>query len=108
MKTNYRFGEVTSLFNQIEYSSERVQFQQVFETANGGVALVAMKAGQKLDTHTAPFEVMVNLCEGEIEFTMIDKVHKMKAGDFLLMGADIAHSVEAKADSKLLLVKVKN
>ena len=107
MKTNYQFGEVFQLLNQVDFASDQVEFRQVFETANGGVALIALKAGQKLETHTAPFEVMVNVCEGEIDFTMLDRVHNLKSGDFLLMGADVAHSVNAKVDSKLMLVKVK-
>lgn len=107
MKTNYQFGEALQLCNQVDYASDSMEFRQIFETANGGVALLAMKPGQKLDTHTTPFEVMVTVCEGEIDFTMIDRTHNMKAGDFLLMGANVAHSVEAKKDSKILLVKIK-
>ena len=49
-----------------------VAFKNMFINDNGRVALVAFKAGQKLDTHTTPEEVMVNVLEGEIEFTMLD------------------------------------
>lgn len=108
MKTNYKFGEVARLAAQIEESDGRVQFNSIFETGNGGVALLGFKAGQKLDTHLAPAEVMVNVIEGEIEFTMLDKVHTIREGEFLLMGAGVPHSVVAKADSKVLLVKIKN
>ncbi|MCH5226277.1 MAG: cupin domain-containing protein [Muribaculaceae bacterium] len=107
MKTNFKFGEVHNACDIVKYNSEKVDFLQIFETECGGVCVLAMKEGQKLDTHTAPFEVMVTVCEGEIEFTMIDKAHTIKAGEFLLMGADVAHSVEAKKDSKIMLIKVK-
>ena len=107
MKTNFKFGEVVKFNEAIEYSSAKVEFKQVFETYGGGVSLVALKAGQKLDTHTAPFEVMVTVCEGDIEFTMFDQSKRMRAGEFLLMGANVAHSVVANSDSKLMLVKVK-
>lgn len=107
MKTNFKFGESVKFNEAVEYNSEKVEFKTVFETANGGVSLVALKAGQKLDTHTAPFEVMVTVCEGEIEFTMLDQSHRLRAGEFLLMGANVAHSVVANIDSKLMLVKVK-
>lgn len=107
INTEYKFGEVHVLANQIEAGEDKVHFQNIFSNGNGGVVLVAFKAGQKLDTHVAPAELMVNVLEGEIEFTMIDKPHTLKAGEFLLMGADVAHSVYAKADSKMLLVKVK-
>lgn len=107
LETDFKFGEVHSLAYHIEPDSEKVQVKSIFHNSNGGVALVAFKAGQKLDTHTAPVELMVNVLEGEIEFTMLDKVNTIKAGEFLLMGADVPHSVLAKKDSKMMLIKVK-
>lgn len=107
LNTDYKFGEVHTLADQIEFGTDKVQFHNIFNNGNGGVALVALKAGQKLDTHTAGAEVMVNVLEGEIEFTMIDRVHYIKGGEFLLMGAGVPHSVEAKTNAKIMLIKVK-
>lgn len=107
INTDYKFGEVHGIANQIEFGSDKVQFKQIFSNENGGVVLVAFKAGQKLDTHVAPAEVMVSVLEGEVEFTILDKVNTIKAGEFLLLGAEVPHSVLAKADSKMMLVKVK-
>ncbi|MBO5268872.1 MAG: cupin domain-containing protein [Muribaculaceae bacterium] len=107
LKTDYKFGEVHTLAAQIESESDKVQFRHIFNTDSGSVVLLAFKAGQKLDTHLAPAEVMVTVLEGEIEFTMIDQAHIIRAGEFLLMGADVPHSVVAKADSKMMLVKIK-
>lgn len=105
--TDYKFGEVHVLADQISAGDDKVHFKHIFNNDNGSVALVAFKEGQKLDTHTAPAEVMVNVLEGEIEFTMIDMVHTIRAGEFLLMGAGVPHSLVAKADSKMMLIKVK-
>lgn len=107
LNTDYKFGEVHGIAEQIEAGSDKVHFKHIFNNENGGVVLVAFKAGQKLDTHVAPAELMVNVLEGEIEFTMLDKPHTIKAGEFLLMGAEVTHSVIAKADSKMMLIKVK-
>lgn len=108
MKSNYKFGEVINLCEQISYDNDKPAFQGIFETGNGGVSLLGFKSGQKLDTHLAPAEVMVNVIEGEIEFTMIDKVHTLRGGEFLLIGAQTPHSVVARQDSKVMLVKLKN
>lgn len=107
LNTEYKFGEVHKLAEQIEAGEDRVNFKRIFENANGGVVLLAFKAGQKLDEHIAPSEVMVCVAEGEVEFTMIDKPHTIKAGEFMLMGADVPHSVVATVDSKVMLVKVR-
>lgn len=107
IETEYKFGEVHNLANQIEGGADKVHFKGIFSNANGAVALLAFKAGQNLDTHLAPAELMVNVLEGEIEFTMIDTPHTLKAGEFMLVGEGVPHSVLAKADSKVMLVKVK-
>lgn len=107
LDTEYKFGEVHNLTSQVEPGNERVEFKRIFENANGGVSLLAFKAGQKLDQHLAPAEVMVCVLEGEIKFTMNDMPHIIKAGEFMLMGAGVLHSVVAKADSKVALFKVK-
>lgn len=107
INTDYKFGKVHALADQIEAADDKVQFKQIFTSGNGGVVLLALKAGQVLDTHTAPAEVMVNVLEGEVEFTMLDMVNNIKAGEFMLMGADVPHSVVAKADSKIMLIKVR-
>lgn len=107
LDTEFKFGEVHRLAAQVEPDEGQVKFQRVFENANGGVSLLAFKAGQKLDEHLAPAEVMVCVVEGEIIFTMVDKPHTIKAGEFMLMGAGVPHSVVAMADSKVMLVKVK-
>lgn len=106
LSTEYKFGEVHRLTDQIEAGQDKVHFQRIFENAHGGVSLVAFKAGQALSEHTAPAEVMVYVLEGEIEFTMIDKPHHLKAGEFLLMGQNVPHSVKAIADSKVMLSKI--
>ncbi len=107
IETEYKFGEVHKLADQIQVAEDRPQFHRIFENANGGVVLIGLKGGQKLDTHLAPAELMVNVIEGSIEFTMLDKPHILNAGEFMLVGEGVAHSVLAKADSKVELIKVK-
>lgn len=108
LETDYKFGEVHNLASQIESGSDRVHFRHIFNNANGGVALIAFKAGQKLDEHLAPAELMVNVLEGEIVFTVIDTPHTLRAGDFMLVGQSVPHSVNAVTDAKVMLVKVKS
>lgn len=71
------------------------------------MALIAFKAGQKLDEHVAPAELMVNVLEGEIIFSVLDTPHVLEAGDFLLLGKDVRHSVVANTNAKVMLVKIK-
>lgn len=108
LKTDYKFGEVFNLASQVEKNTSKVEFQEVMNNDNGGVALLAFGAGMDLATHQAPAEVMVNVIEGEIVFTMLDTPHTMRKGDFLLMGNGVPHSVHAVTDAKVMLVKIKH
>lgn len=107
INTEYKFGEVHDLKAQIDSGEDHVHFHNIFNNNNGGVALVAFKTGQKLDEHIAPAELMVNVLEGEIIFNMAGTPHTLKAGEFMLVGIDVPHSVVANSDSKLMLIKVK-
>lgn len=107
IETDYKFGEVHALASQIESGSDRVHFKQIISTPNGAVALLAFNAGQKLDEHTAPAELMVTVLEGEIVFTVTGKPNVLRAGEFMLVGEGVTHSVAANADSKVMLTKLK-
>ncbi len=107
LSTDFRFGEVHNLSSTITPDDEKVRFQRIFENANGGVVLLDFKAGQNLPTHTAPAEVMVYVLEGNVEFTMLGVPHELKTGEFLLMGQQVQHSVVARTDTKIMLVKIK-
>ncbi|MDE6418577.1 MAG: cupin domain-containing protein [Duncaniella sp.] len=107
LSTELKFGEVRKLADQVSANAEKVNVKSLFETSNGGVALLAFKAGQALSEHMATAEVMVNVLEGRIDFTMLGTSHTINAGEFLLMGAEVLHSVRAIEDSKVMLLKVK-
>ena len=107
LKTDFKFGEVNNLSAQIESDPDHVKVRNIFNNENGGIALLALKHGQKLDEHLAPAELMVTVLEGEIVFTMIDRPHVIRAGEFMLVGQNVLHSVVANADSKVILVKIK-
>lgn len=107
LKTDYKFGEVFPLASQVKKNESKVEFQDIMNNNNGGVALLAFSAGQDLASHLAPAEVMVQVLEGEVIFTMIDRPLHLHAGDFFLMGNGVPHSVHAVTDAKVMLVKIK-
>lgn len=108
LDTEYKIGKVHELSDQVSPAADKVQFKNIFKNDNGGVALLAFEANQVLAEHIAPAEVMVYVLEGEIEFTMIESPHTLKAGEFMLVGEGVPHSVVAKTAAVVMLVKVKS
>lgn len=107
LNTNYKFGEVFPLAAQIGDNDSKVAFQQIVDNDNGGVVLLGFKAGQELERHLAPAEVMIYVIEGNVDFMMNDMPLHLHKGDFFLMGNGVPHSVKALSDAKVMLIKIK-
>ena len=73
----------------------------------GTVTLFAFDAGQGLSEHTAPFDALVHVLEGEAEVVLGGKAHRMAAGDALLMPANVSHALMAIRPFKMLLTMVR-
>lgn len=107
LNTNYKFGEVFPLAEQIADNASKVAFQQIVGNDNGGVVLLGFKAGQELERHLAPAEVMIYVIEGDVDFMMNDMPLLLHKGDFFLMGNGVPHSVKALSDAKVMIIKIK-
>lgn len=107
LTSEYKFGEVFTLSDQIESDERAVAFREIMKAGGGGVSLVAFQAGQELATHVAPAEVMVVVLDGDVRFTVLDHVLEVTKGQFLLLGEGVSHSVVAMTDARVMLVKIK-
>lgn len=108
LHTDVRFGEVYDIRAQFAPEAGNVAFKQLWNNHNGGVALLTFAPGQDLTEHLSPAEVMVCVAEGSIDFTMIDCVHHLHAGQFMLLGEGVPHSVKSAEGAKVMLIKVKS
>ena len=75
---------------------------------NGGtVTLFAFDQGQALSEHSAPFDALVQVLDGETELTIGGEKVVARAGQAVLMPADVPHAVLASSRFKMLLVMVR-
>lgn len=107
LNTDFKFGEVFPLAAQIVSNDTKVAFQHIVGNDNGGVVLLGFKAGQELERHVAPVEVMIYAIEGDVEFMMNGMPLHLHKGDFFLMGEGVPHTVKALSDAKVMLIKIK-
>jgi quercetin dioxygenase-like cupin family protein len=71
------------------------------------VTAFAFDAGQSLSEHTAPFDAIVQVLDGVVELVIGGKGVDAKAGQTVLMPANVPHAVNAKARFKMLLLMVR-
>ena len=77
------------------------------EGAGGTVTLFSFDKGQSLSKHSAPFDAVVAVAEGELELVIGDKTVVLGAGKLVVMPADVPHALKALLPTKMLLTMLK-
>jgi quercetin dioxygenase-like cupin family protein len=100
-------ASIMNFINLVEYSSDGIISKRILEKTTGNITLFSFDQGQKLSEHTAPFDAMVQILEGESEISINRKAYTLKAGESIIMPADIPHAVFATTKFKMLLTMIK-
>ena len=100
-------SEVFDIAVMVDYAEGSIVSRTLIESKGGTVTLFALDAGQSLSEHTAPFDALVFVFDGEGEFTVGGKAHRVATGQVLLMPADIPHAVKAEEPFKMLLTMLR-
>jgi len=81
--------------------------RQITRAEAGNVTLFAFDQDQELSEHTAPFEVLVHVLEGEVEIKISGRLYPLNAGDAIIMPANEPHAVRAIRRFKMLLTMIR-
>lgn len=98
--------QVIALASVADYIEGGIARQEILRSETGSVTVLSFDAGQGLGTHTAQFEVMIQILDGEGEFTIEGEVFHPKAGEILIIPKNAVHSVSAKVRFKMMLTKI--
>jgi quercetin dioxygenase-like cupin family protein/HD superfamily phosphodiesterase len=97
-----------SIDSLVEYSGDSIVSKTLVKKKGGTVTAFAFAAGQALSEHSAPFDAMVQVIDGGGVFTVGGNVYNVKAGELLVMPANVPHSVKAEKRFKMLLTMITN
>lgn len=100
-------ANVLNLAGLLDYQEGAVVSRQILKKDTGNVTLFAFDKGQGLSEHTAPFDALVYILDGEVEITISGKPYHVKAQEMLIMPADKPHALKAKEKFKMLLIMIK-
>jgi len=104
---NIPFSESCVLADLIDYQKGRVVSRTFVENNALSLALFAFDQGEGLSTHTTSGDAMVQVVDGRAGLTIGGKEVVVKAGEIVVMPADVPHSVNAVEPFKMLLTVVK-
>ena len=100
-------AQALTLAEMVAYQDGSIVSRTLIDRQTGTVTLFAFDAGQGLSEHTAPFDALVYLLDGEGEIIISGKTNAMKAGEVILMPANEPHAVRATSRFKMLLTMIR-
>ncbi len=98
---------VHDLADLLQYQEGSVVSRVLMKNAGGNVTLFAFDAGEGLSEHTAPFDALVTLIEGEAEVEISKIPYRLTAGQTITMPASEPHALRAMKRFKMLLVMLR-
>ena len=97
-----------SLLDAVSYQENAIVSREIANKDTGTVTIFAFAKGQGLSEHTAPFDALVYVFDGEVEKHIAGKPHFLKAGEMIIMPANKPHALKALERFKMLLIMIRS
>ena len=107
-KTYLPISKVVRLNELIDYQEGSIVSRTLLNKKTGTITLFAFDVGQGLSEHTAPFDALVYLLDGEAEIVISGKSFHLGTGEMVLMPANQPHALKAITKFKMLLTMIKS
>ncbi len=100
-------GRVLHLADLVDYQSGTVASRMVVNNPAGSITIFAFDAGEGLSEHTAPFDAVVTILDGEADVWVSGETHRMKTGETIIFPAGAPHALSATTPFKMALVMIR-
>ncbi len=99
-------SQILHIAEMVNYQEGSVVSRQITKTEAGNVTLFAFDIDQGLSEHTAPFDALVHILEGEADVKISGELFHLKTGDAIIMPAHEPHALKALQRFKMLLTMI--
>ena len=99
--------KVENLENLVQYQTGSVVSRTLADKKSGTVTLFAFDKDQGLSEHTAPYDALVYVYDGEASITISGENYVLNKGDTIVMPANSPHSLKATTQFKMMLVMIR-
>jgi quercetin dioxygenase-like cupin family protein len=101
-------AQIHTLTELVAYQADAVVSKTLIKKDTGTVTLFAFGQGQELSTHSAPFDAMVTVIDGEVEITISDTLYTLTQGEMIILPANEPHGLKAIKNFKMVLTMIKS
>jgi len=99
--------EVMNLKELLVYQKGAIVSKTLLEKETGTVTLFAFDKDQALSEHTAPFDALVQVTDGQAEIRIAGIPHRVGEGEMIVMPAGRPHALRALTPFKMMLTMVR-
>lgn len=99
-------GQILRPADLVEYQTGSVVSRMMVFKKSGTITLFAFDQGEGLSEHTAPYDAIVTVLEGEARIMIEGEPFTLKAGEMIIMPAEKPHAVEAISRFKMMLTMI--
>ena len=100
-------AKILKLSEFVNYQEGSVVSRTTIDKKPGTVTLFAFDKGQGLSEHTAPYDAMVYIFDGEAEISISGETFNVKTGEMIILPANKPHALNAKERFKMMLVMIR-
>ena len=101
-------GEPFNLADEVTYGIGSVVSKTLLKKDSGNITLFSFDKGQGLSEHTAPFDAVVHILDGQAEITIGGEPRTVSAGQMVIMPANVPHALQASEQFKMLLIMIRS
>jgi quercetin dioxygenase-like cupin family protein len=101
-------AQVFHLRDSVSYQEGSIVSREIVGKKTGTVTVFAFDEGQGLSEHTAPFDALVYILDGEAEILISGRTHNPKEGEMIIMPANEPHALKAIKRFKMLLIMIRS
>jgi len=99
-------GKVLTLKDMVAYQDGAIASRMIVNQKAGSITLFSFDEDEGLSEHTAPFDAVVTILEGECEVCLDGVTSPMKEGDTIIFPANLPHAVSAITRFKMMLTMI--
>ena len=96
------------LAKAVEIQPESVVSRTMINQKNGTVTLFGFDQEQGLSEHTAPYDALVQVIEGEMDISISRESFHVKTGEMIIMPANQPHALKAILPTRMMLVMIRS
>ena len=100
--------QILNMKDMVAYQEGSIVSKEIIKKATGTVTIFAFDQDQGLSEHTAPFDALVQIVDGEAEIIISGESHHLKEGEIIIMPAGKPHALKASKKFKMMLVLIKS